>query len=237
MGKPLIRRGINPGALLPAPYWRKGPLIPEDGGCVAHVYWRNGALVDGKGNTWSQNGTVPQVNAAGSTPPAAGPFSAANYYGLGAGADVLDFAGDFSACVILYPTSLGTAGVFYSNTDGSTVGGDAQINAFNRLQFFSRNGGASAQTTNSVTANAPAVCCFGISAGNLLAKLNLGTTVTQAGAWSAAAASVAMLGRWSGGFPYGTGYMIEAYFSSTAGSDALFTSIASTVFSRLRRSP
>ena len=97
---------MNPGWLKAPPAWRKDPLFSDDANTVAHLYWRNGGLFDSKSNSWSMNGTVPQVASSGKVPPGAGPFSDANFYSLGAGNDVLDFASDFYGVIVWQPASI-----------------------------------------------------------------------------------------------------------------------------------
>src|SRR5574340_1492774 len=94
--------GVNDGGAAAAAMLlaQRQPLIPDDAGTVSHVVFNGSSLVDRFGNSWTQNGTVPQVARSGRTPAGAGPFSDANYYSLGTGSDVLDFAGDFSACIV-----------------------------------------------------------------------------------------------------------------------------------------
>ncbi len=111
-----------PGIREPAPvaftYYAQssGAMIPDDANTVSHVYWDGTRIHDTilGDAAWTQNGTVPQVASGpfyphGFSQPAkagAGPFSVANYYSLPAG-NALDFAGDFSICIIY--TQLGTA--------------------------------------------------------------------------------------------------------------------------------
>jgi hypothetical protein len=76
-------------------------------------------LSDAIGNSWTQVGTVPQVPTFGNRPPGAGPMSTSNYYRLGTGADVLDFAGDFTAVMVFDLASRSTSQTLI---DSSTYG-------------------------------------------------------------------------------------------------------------------
>ena len=90
---------------------------------MAHVYFNGSQLVDKYGNAWTQNGTVPQVARRGRIPAGAGAFSDANYYSLGTGNDVLDFAGDFSACIVFTATDVAApVKVLFSNGASSVAG-------------------------------------------------------------------------------------------------------------------
>jgi hypothetical protein len=96
-----------------------GALISDsDPNIVAHVYWNGTQLVDTKGNSWTQNGTVPQVtaNPFTTTRYGAGPFSDANTYQLGTGVDVLDLNGDMTVCVV-YTDTVATGTTHVSNGD------------------------------------------------------------------------------------------------------------------------
>jgi len=220
-----------------APWWRKGPLIDEDANTVAHVYWRNGALVDSKANSWVMNGTVPQVGAVGAVPPGAGQFSAANNYTLGSGNDVLDFAGDFTFVAVSRQVSLpaGSSPSFYNATPVAQ-GWIGLITNAGKGQLVAYNGAfPNALTTNSIGAGSVYVLCGGRASGTLYAKLNLGTTITAAGGTIVpGTTSVATIGYDTVDARAHTGYVYELYFTTTTPSDALFTAIASRVFSRIR---
>ena len=238
MGKPLIRRGINPGAL-GVPWWRRGPLITEDANCVAHVIWRNGSLIDLKGNSWTMAGTVPQVPESGSVPPGAGPFSIANYYKLGTGVDVLDFAGGTFSLVVIGKMSADPSTVIAGNTDVATAGWNLQTATANTFSF--RQFGPAVQVTSGNTAPTGSlfVGCGGRDNGGSLAyvKLNSGTTVTGASAsYTSPSAVEANIGTWSAhSFAWVNGIAYELYATTTAPSDALFSGIVAQVAARVRR--
>jgi hypothetical protein len=213
-------------------WWRHGPLITEDAGCVAHVIWRNGALLDTKGNSWTQNGTVPQAAAVGSIPPGAGPFSDANYYSLGAGPDVLDFGGNFTMCVVFLPAAAGTLALF-GNGDGATAGYRVLQNT-TKLMLFSDGGGGNAQSANSVVQGTINVGCVGVSGGNFLAALNSGSTATVPATITQDSTSLAKIGRVEAAGAAFTGRIGEVYFSTTAASGALFAALITQAFKRMR---
>ena len=221
-----------------APWWRKGPLITEDANCVAHVYWRNGALVDSKGNSWTMNGTVPQTGSAGSIPPGAGPFSDANYYSLGSGADVLDFSGDFTSTFV-YFTPIGSVdGWMFSN--GSALGSPGW--AFNWANGSGTttlyiSGTATPDASPSYGDGALCVTVAGRSGTNSGCRTNAGTYRSVVVPTTFDSTSSAKIGRYNtAGIPFG-GVMLECYFTTTAISSSLAASIISQTFSRMRRSP
>lgn len=232
-----MRPRLSPGRMGTA-WWRRGPLITPDANTVAHVIWRNGALVDLLGNSWTMNGTVPQVASSGATPPGAGPFSDANNYSLGAGADVLDFAGDFSGFVVFVPATL--VGVQALIANGSTASGTGfqAYTSTATLNIGIWNPGFAATTAGgSAVAGAVNVACFGIGGGQRRVKLNLGSIGGAASAMATPVTVPARIGRAEAAGQPATGLSIlEAMFTSSAATDASFTAVVSAVFSRLKRS-
>lgn len=227
------------GGLLTLP--RDG-IIANRGGEVSHVFVRGGQIIDpftrgiNQLSGWVESGSVPRVGP--SVPGGCdgrylvegiGPFSGTNYFTLGSGADVLDFAGDFSVCVLISPSA--TAGQYvFSNENGSTLGYVLYMPLVpNQANFFSRAANAGVQTNNSVVASVPNVVCFGRVGGVSLVKLNQGTTFSAAMAFTPDTVDPAILGglvRWGG-------LIYEAWFSILTPSNALFTSIALEVKGRL----
>jgi hypothetical protein len=211
-----------------------GGLIAEDANTVAHVYWDGSALVDTKGNSWTQNGTVPQVtaNPFTTTRYGAGPFSDSNYYSLGTGTDVLDFAGDFTACVVgiasinqisLSNTALGASG-YYLGSVG--VGGDILF------RTYDAGGNTSVQSPAATyVVGSPNVVCFGISGTTQYIKSNLNATVSAAGARKTPDTGTPfMIGRVSGGTAYAyVGTIYELYATATPWSEANVTAIQQRV--------
>lgn len=229
----------DPTLLLFLPLNWTGPLIGDDAGTVAHVYWDGSALVDTKGLGWAMVGTVPQVSASVSpfTPGRAGSgvYSDANYYTLGAGSDVLDFTGDFSACfVFVPPTTFAASPAIFDNGAVATSGYIFFLDTGGRLSSFSYSSGQQAISGNSVVTYGINVACGGRSGVNFVSKLNVGTYASQAAAYVADTTSVATLGRMrSAAGRYFPGTLYEAWFSTTTPSDALFTAIIKRVFGQL----
>jgi hypothetical protein len=156
-----------------------------------------------------------------------GSFADANYFSLGAGSDVCDFAADFSACfVFATPTNLTAAPILFvdgvSPTSGYVIGLTAPAGT---LSVFSFSGGIGVTTANATPPGAINVACGGRAGGNIVGKMNLGAFATAAAGFTQDTTHIAKLGRYeSAGRPYGAG-IFEAWFSSDTPTDALFTKI------------
>lgn len=225
----------------PPGHYSGGPLILDDAGTVAHVTWNGSALVDSFGNSWTQNGTVPQVGKAGKTPAGAGPFSDVNYYSLGTGNDVLDFAGDFTVAVVWSATALtDDAECFIANgVFGASGAGWRVLARYVSADLLFDTYSAASGLTRSATAAGAAqlglnVICVGRSGTNQIAKCNLSAATTTAGTKTVVGTSqIAKIGRDEGaGGSAGQSIIREVWASSTAISDALATSIANRVKTR-----
>jgi len=213
-----------------------GPLIQDTAGTVAHVTWNGTALVDSKGNTWTQNGTVPQVSGATASPlfpngfgsnprSGAGPFSASNYYS--GPNNLFQFAGDFSVCVVMLGSpdansALVGAG-WYLNWNSSAGGIDFSSDASHDLLA---NGNYVPQT------NGINVFCAGRSGTTAIAKGNLAATSTQAQTATGFTGSPNIGLRQAGNLPFSS-TIYEVWVSTDTPSDALFTAIQQRVFSHI----
>lgn len=229
-GKTLVRQ--QQGATVTAPT-ASGPLIIEDANTVAHVVWNGYALVDLHANAWSMNGTVPQVAKSGKTPAGSGAFSDANNYSLGTGVDVGDFASDFAACVVFDGSDQTANHVLLCDGLASTDGWYVNNGATPVMRFSLNNGATVGQisTANQVINGGINVFCFGVAGGEQIAKLNLGTAVTNTpgGVRTPATTRPARIGRYdSTTLAYG-GRIYEVWFSTTTPTDALFTAIQQRV--------
>lgn len=213
------------------------PLLDDDAGTVAHVVWRDGQLVDTRGNAWTQNGTVPQVARTAGLPAGAGPFSDANYYTLGTGSDVLDFAGDFSACLVMIQAATFAAttvmmnGAYYAS--GWWINTDAATHSYAFIQSvpgmaYSKYGNAA------LIDGAVNVLCFGRAGLTGLYKLNLHVLATVAVPSITPGSSYPVyLGVNSPGIEGFNGTILEAWFSTATPSDTLFTALMQQVKQRL----
>ena len=222
------------------PLTTSGPLITEDSNTVAHVYWNGTALVDSKGNAWTQNGTVPQVtaNPFTTTRYGAGPFSTSNYYSLGTGADVLDFAGDFTVCVAFQsPTIAGASHIVSNGTYGAAGAGylvrtTTSATSVVTINFEGAESADKVATTGNPYTTGPNVLCAGRSGTTGYIKLNLGTTASVVSVpIEAGSAYPAIIGNGtyapSGAFALGTIY--EVYATSTPFTEATVVAIQQKV--------
>lgn len=244
-GKTMIRR--QPGMIASIAGYQ-GPLIADAPGVRAHGTWNGVSLMDSQGNVWATNGTVPQVAKNGKTPSGAGPFSDANYYTLGSGSDVLDFAGDFWGCIVFKLGASLPAGwtvLFDNGISGAGNGGyviqfdGSGAGTFRFSHYNSSGGTAYGQTANAALVGQINVGCFGRIGNSPYAKLNLGATAdATAGAFSVGTAFTAYLGRYnSTGLSFG-GTVLEMIFvnaspgADSAAADALWAGVANRVKTR-----
>jgi len=226
---------MNYGWLKTPPWWKKSgaTLITPDGNVVSQVYWRNGALVDAQSVGWAMQGTVPQIGASGVFPPGAGPCSNVNYYKLGTGNDVLDFAGNFFAAIVL-GSNPPNGNLPYSN-GGYQVSG-LYLTIYNPGSFYLSVNSAGAQgnaiasgTWYSGTAN---LLCFGCSGGIYYAALNAGSVGSSAAAYVNGTTQQCYLG--SNAANPGVNCLYEAYWTSTAWSTGLANGTAASVRAKLK---
>lgn len=222
-GSEMVRN--QPGRIMRSP--RFGHLILDDPGTVAHVYFDGAAIRDSSGNAWSMQGTVPQVAKSGFTPAGAGPFSDSAFYTLGTGSDVLDFSGDFSACIVWSPSTTNATRALAANGTYNTAG---WIVSDSQRLYVSQSGGVSSTAVGGNPANGTmSVTCFGQASGRAVLKQNLGSYLQAAGTVTITPATSvrAQIGRYEAGGAgrNASGIIYEAWFSTTTPSDALFTAI------------
>lgn len=222
----------------------KGPLFPDDAGTVLHLTGDayDGALWKAPQATLTTYGAVPYSDAW--VPPISGqlqrqsygPFTDANYFSLGSGPDVLDFAGDFSACITFKGAAdYSTLPVIFGNGAYPLDGYVAMFDAGGHFKMANWDGAeVSAQTTNLAPASTLNVACFGRAASTVYAKLNLGTIASASGATAVPGITrQARLGRYNGANQQFPGAIYEAWFSTDPASDALFTKIQRRAFQHL----
>jgi hypothetical protein len=160
---------------------KPGPCLPDDAGTVMHCYVPSGGgkwlcPINTGGTAWTENGTVPKVADARYSWPAgatkadaegAGPFSDANYLRLGTGADILDFAGDFSCCSAFgYPANLANAPIVLSNGTWNGAGYYSIIRSDGKFGLDTNSTGASRSVS---TVNA----IGGVGSGVGLGEMNM----------------------------------------------------------------
>ena len=162
--------------------------------------------LDSAGLTWTDNGSTPAVQSttlptAASTG-AAGPFSDANYYSNGTGADALDSTGDRFGCVAFVPTSFSGANQYLvSNGLLGVSGHHVMLDTSGNFLFRSSNPtNVSTPTTATAVQNGFSVGCWWRTGTAIFAKSNLGTTATNAVAGTEVSGSAYSLrvGRYEG---------------------------------------
>ena len=210
-----------------------GTLIDPDANTVAHVIWRNGALVDLKGNAWTMGGTVPQVAASGATPPGAGPFSIANYYQLGSGADVMDLS-QFTVVVVANLTS--AANPFQTAIVNSNLTNNGFFVVYNPTTPTLRayvSYSQSVVTLVPTTLGAVRAAMIGRSGSVTYARNSDGPTAIGSTTFTQdPGTGVARIGSIPGGNAF-IGTIYEIYVTSTPPSTALFASIVAQVSNRI----
>jgi hypothetical protein len=192
--------------------------------------------VDTKGNAWTQNGTVPQAAPVGAVPPGAGPFSDANYYSLGTGNDVLDFAGDFTITIVFRSGST-TSGNQIAN--GAAYGGVgyAMLEGGGHITGWYVNTQLLPNTGVAKTPGNIYVSSFGISGTAFRGLENLGTARSGTATVSPATAATAKIGRYESAGAAFDGTILEVRFSTTAATDAAMRSLHAQAFQRMKISP
>lgn len=221
-----------------------GPLIADDANTVSHVVWNGTALVDSKALTWTQNGAVPQVANSPMFPSGftsaprsgSGPYSDSNNYTSTAAN--LQFAGDYTICVVFSLASTASAPMMYSQCSGSTRG--YMMEAFPVGHMSVYNGAAAGGLTAATTANGPTiggidVVCGGRSGLTQMIKLSMGATVSQAisGVTQDTVESF-HLGNYSQSTGFGvTGTIYEVWASTDTASDTFYTAIQQRVLNEI----
>ena len=213
------------------PLVTSGPLIVEDANTVAHVYWNGTALVDSKGNAWTENGTVPQVtaNPFTTTRYGAGPFSAANYYSSATAP--IGFPGDFTVCAVVDNPGSNLV-IAYKGAYGASGSGWVLFSwTSSRVQLATYGPGstsAAAVASVNFSYGAVNVICGGRSGTNIYAKVNGGTTGTAASAPVTEGTPSAQIGA-GAGLGVFTGTIYEVYATTTPWSEATVTAIQQKV--------
>jgi hypothetical protein len=235
------------------------PTVPTVQAESVVTLWR-AALTrnDMQGDTPMMTGTVPLVTTSplyakgsGAGRRFVGPYTDTNYFQLGAGPDVLDFAGDFTLCTAFRVNSVAAQMAVVADGEIATaktgyyifvnVGGAA------RTTFASGDGtGVSPTTANLVGANELAIYCTGRSGTTGYVKLNGGTTVSATVSRIAGTNTPLYIGRhqlatnqfngsiyevWATSTPFGEAAVaqIQAAALANGGKGAFFPDDANTV--------
>ncbi len=186
------RPQLNVGVTTPTPY------VPTTTAAITSV------PIDSAGLSWVTNGSPPAVASTAlpttASTGAAGPFSDANYYSQGTGSDALDSTGDRFGCVAFVPVDTSGQVLFQNGGASATAGHFVAVTTTTGTFYFrSMNPTAvSATTANGATTGGFNVACWWRTGTSISAKLNLGTTATNAAAGTevAGTAYTAKIGRY-----------------------------------------
>jgi hypothetical protein len=156
-------------------------------------------------------------------------WSAANYLQLGTNNDVLDTAGDFTACVINNPTSFAAQQVLASNGGFNTEGWYTYYKpTTGEFVLYTNSSGAATHSTtlNPATLGKTNVVCFGRGGTTQYAQLNDGALITVPGAKQVSGTNNPMrIGLYSGGTLPFSGTISEFFYTVTPPSASLIASL------------
>lgn len=221
---------IGPKTIMHVPATDVGARIPGDSSTTIHVRFDGVGPVDSTGASWTTVGTVPQVSepasVSGPLLRSAGPFSDSNYYQLGTGSDAGDFAGAFTACVIMRPVDLTGDPIIIGNGSYNSSGYYLQTRANGQVEFVDKATETFASGT--LTLNATNVVCWGRNGATDYAKINLETTGSGAGPTIVnGTAKPLRIGRYQdAGFASAGSYVYELYMTSTPWDETKVVAIA-----------
>lgn len=218
-----------------------GYLFP-DSGTVLHLF---GA--DYNGTSWvTPQATLTTVGTVGSsTATAPAPLPVSKWYGaspaatpsnvlatssffyLPSGENVLDFSGNFSACVVAMPTASDISGtsIYASNGVSQGTPGWQLVNEAGLTQLFGDTGSV---TDVTATANKLNVICFGKNGSTLYLKVNDRKTVTASGTITAAGSIGRIAMHWGNDIGF-QGAMYEQIYSTSAATDTVFADMSASL--------
>lgn len=229
-GKALVRQ--QQGTIVPQSAKIK-PVITEDAGVVAHVWFNGTGIQDTKGNAWPMNGTVPQVARVPPRPSGSGPFMDAAWYSSATASDAFDVT-TFTACVVFAgPSSFTRFNAFVQAGDNSSKGWNVFLNQTTPTAGFYSFPSSSLSTSNAAVASAVNVACWGHGAGTSHVKLNLGSDSTSSRTITSDTGTASRIGNTAAANQYFGATIFEVYMTTTAPTDALFTSIMNEVKAKL----
>jgi hypothetical protein len=224
-----------------------GPLILDTPNTVAHVTWNGTQLVDSFGNTWTQNGTVPQVAGATVSPmfpsgfnsaprSGAGPYSSSNYYSAAIATPMNFAAAPFSFCEVFIPKVAVAGASIGASLNGSATTGYGWITDGTGLGMnFYANSIATLAAAGSAVLNGLNIFCGGNDGTNTISKGNLmamAVTNTATHPYTQSAATPVQLGYNSTEVAF-SGTILEAWYSTDVPTDALFTAIQQRVLNEV----
>ncbi len=225
----------NP-VVLQAPFTTSVTRFEDDASTVSHPIFNGSTLVDPY-NTWTQNGTVPQVltsplyprgfviNRAG-----AGPYGPTQYYSLPL-PNALNFpSGPWYICGVFVITTLSNFEAGMSETTG-TAGWDHYIDSTGKVVVGTAGAFGVQESAGAVTANTPTISCFGVSGTTWFLKVNLRPIVTATASYSPSTTGAA-IGTRNGLTVLSPNTRFFEFYANFGGvpSDALFTQIETAFY-------
>lgn len=204
--------------VLSLPLSSSGPYFQDDAGTVMHCRgedYSGGTLTCQTGGAWTKNGSITgSVTSplypngfSSSARTGFGPFSGSNYFTLGSGSDVLDFAGDHTVCVAWLINSNSQEFDIIASDGAYPVAG-WYIQLFESgttvaMQYVTNGSGSGLDATTAFQAKPTGgvmVACGGLDGTTARAKLNNGAVVSRAGVpYSPGTGYAAVLGAYNGG--------------------------------------
>jgi hypothetical protein len=202
-----------------------GPIMPyaATGGVVME------GLINTRGNSWTQNGMVPQNPSTWNAPPSAGAFSDANYYTAPYG--TLPASGDFTVCAVLTSNTLA----------GNTVPFSAGGNGINGWYINASASAYSLYTDNAAVAGSgtpvlgkPQVLCVGRAGALAYAKMD-GLTTGSVATTTTPHSRVGTIGRYTNaGFSF-DGTIHEVYATTTAWNETTVAALQASVMAKINQ--
>lgn len=184
-------------------------LLRQDANTLLHVVFDGSGPIDGKSNTITTTGAVPQVAPSGAVPAGAGPFSDANYYTVAVAG--LNAATNMTGVVIFKATSLTNNPIITS----AGVGYAEVLQATGRAIF----GGGGLTTINSASTGQFVIVCFGRAGTTAWIQMNNGSAASAAN--TPALTSTVYVGRYSSTSFALSGTVYEVLYGSAAASAAV----------------
>ncbi len=192
--------------------------------------WRNGHGVAAQ--TWSMAGTVPRATQSALYPNGFesrhaglnGWTNSSKWLSLGTGNDVLDFAGDFTLCMIVNANTVPAYTIPFS--DGTLAVGGYLIQLTPAVRLYESSSGANKNVDNGSVSVGTNVLCVGRSGSTLWAAMNNYTPTSTAGTTIVPATSVAAsIGTYSGGSNAFDGQIQELFATTTTPTSGNLTAL------------
>ena len=219
-----------------------GYLFPDSSGTVLHLLGRdfNGATWTAPQAALTTAGTVPSSSVSVPSVAVSRRWGIANaavatsslatsaFYFVPPGLSPLDFAGDWSGCVVASPSASDISGtsIYVSNGVSQGTPGWQLVNENGLTRFFGDTGLVTDVTATPGKVN---TLCFGKSGTKLYLKVNDRPTVSAPGTITASGGMARIGMHWDFGIGF-SGTLYELLFSKTPASDAVFSAAVAGSF-------